>query len=127
MRRSRIKVVSPAHKRDAVAHLGAVLNVSERRACQIISQPRSTQRYRPLQPDKDAALAADLKRLSAAHPRAGYRMAAALLRRSGMEVNLKRVHRIWRREGLKVPLRQRQCQRLGTSENGTQRLRVILT
>ena len=115
-------MVSPARKRDAVAHLGAVLNVSERRACQVISQPRSTQRYRPLQPDKDTALAADLKRLSAAHPRAGYRRAAALLRRCGMEVNLKRVHRIWRREGLKVPRRQRKRQRLGTSENGTQRL-----
>lgn len=122
VRRSRIKVVSPARKRDAVAHLGAVLKVSERRACQIISQPRSTHRYRPLQPDKDAALAADLKRLSAEHPRAGYRMAAALLRSSGMEINLKRVPRIWRREGLKVPRRQRKRQRLGTSGNGTQRL-----
>ena len=115
-------MVSPARKRDAVAHLGAVLNVSQRRACQVISQPRSTQRYRPLQPDKDTALAADLKRLSTEYPRVGYRMAAALLRRSGMEVNLKRVHRIWRREGLKVPRRQRKRQRLGTSENGTQRL-----
>jgi putative transposase len=117
-------VVSPARKRDAVAHLGTALKVSERRACQLISQPRSTQRYRSLQRDKDTALRADLKRLSAAHPRAGYRMAAALLRRSGIEVNLKRVHRIWRQEGLKVPHRQRKRQRLGTGENGTQRLRA---
>ena len=115
-------MVSPARKRDAVAHPGAVLKVSERRACRVITQPRSTQRYRPLQPDRDAALAADLKRISAAHPRAGYRMAAALLRRSGMEINLKRVQRVWRQEGLKVPRRQRKRQRLGTGENGTQRL-----
>ena len=49
-------------------------------------------------------------------------MAAALLWRSGMELNLKRVHRIRRREDLKVPLRQRERQRPGTSGNGTQRL-----
>lgn len=49
-------------------------------------------------------------------------MATALLRRSGMEINAKRVLRIWRREGLKVPHRQRKRQRLGTSESGTQRL-----
>jgi putative transposase len=115
-------VVSPARKRDAVAHLGVVLKVSERRACQVITQPRSTQRYRPRQPDRDAGLAADLRDLSAKHPRAGYRMAAALLRRGGMEINLKRVHRVWRQEGLKVPRRQRKRQRLGTSEQGTQRL-----
>lgn len=117
-------MVSPARKRDAVAHLEATLKVSQRRACQTISQPRSTQRYRPLQPDKDAALAADLKRLSAAHPRAGYRMAAALLRRSGMEVNFKRVQRVWRREGLRVPRRQRKRQRTGAGQSGSQRLKA---
>lgn len=115
-------MVSPARKRDAVAHLGVVLKVSERRACQVITQPRSTQRYRARLPDRDAGLAADLRDLSARHPRAGYRMAAALLRRGGMEINLKRVHRVWRQEGLKVPRRQRKRQRLGTSEQGTQRL-----
>ena len=47
-------MVGPARKREAVAHLGSVLEVSARRACQVISQPRSTQRYCPLQPDKDA-------------------------------------------------------------------------
>lgn len=114
-------MVGPARKREAVAHLGAVLKVSKRRACQILSQPRSTQRYCPLLPDRDAALAGELRRISAAHPRAGYRMATALLRRGGMEINAKRVQRIWRREGLKVPHRQRKRQRLGTSESGTQR------
>ena len=49
-------------------------------------------------------------------------MATALLRRAGMEVNAKRVQRLWRQEGLRVPRRQRQRARLGKSDNGTQRL-----
>ena len=69
-----------------------------------------------------AALVAELRRISAAHPRAGYRMATALLRRAGMEVNVKRVQRLWRQEGLRVPKRQRKRARLGNSENSTQRL-----
>jgi putative transposase len=115
-------VVGPARKREAVAHLERELKVSQRRACRVLAQPRSTHRYQPQQPEKDAALAADLKKISAAHPRAGYRMATALLRRGGMEINAKRVQRVWRREGLKVPRRQRKRQRMGTSEHGTQRL-----
>ncbi len=117
-------VVGPARKRAAVTHLEAVLEVPQRRACQVIAQPRSTQRYRGRKRGKDAALAAELRRISAAHPRAGYRMATALLRRAGMEINPKRVQRLWRQEGLRVPRRQRKRQRLGNSESGTQRLRA---
>jgi len=117
-------VVGPARKREAVEHLEAALEVTERRACQVIVQPRSTQRYRGIKREKDAALAAELRRISAAHPRAGYRMATALLRRAGMTVNPKRVQRLWRQEGLKVPRRQRKRQRLGNSDGGTQRLRA---
>lgn len=51
-------------------------------------------------------------------------MAAALLRRAGMEINAKRVQRLWRQEGLKVPRRQRKRERLGNSEGGTQRLKA---
>ena len=130
-------MVGPARKREAVAHLEGVLEVSQRRACRVIVQPRSTQRYRGHQRGKDAALAAELPQISAAHParpftsprfspppprRAGYRMATALLRRAGMEINAKRVPRLWRQEGLRVPRRPRQRARLGNSENGTQRL-----
>jgi len=117
-------VVGPARKREGVAHLEGVLEKSERRACEVIVQPRSTQRYRGRKRSKDAALVAELRRISAAHPRAGYRMASALLRRAGMEINAKRVQRLWRQEGLKVPRRQRQRQRLGNSEAGTQRLQA---
>ena len=117
-------MVSPERKRQAVLHVQCELEVSERRACTTIRQPRATQRYRGRKRDKDAALVAELRRLSAAHPRAGYRMATALLRRAGMEINAKRVQRLWRLEGLKVPRRQRKRQRLGNSDNGTQRQRA---
>lgn len=117
-------MVSPARKREAVARLEEVLEVSERRACEVMEQPRSTQRYRGRQSGKDAALVTDLRRISAEHPRAGYRMATALLRRTGMELNAKRVQRLWRQEGLKVPRRQRKRPRLGNSEGSTQRLRA---
>jgi putative transposase len=114
-------MVGPERKRQAVLHVRGALEVSERRACTIIRQPRSTQRYHRRQRDKDASLVAELRRISAKHPRAGYRMATALLRRSGIEINAKRVQRLWRQEGLKVPRRQRKRQRLGSSEGGTQR------
>jgi transposase InsO family protein len=115
-------MVGPARKREAVAHVEGVLEVSQRRACKVVLQARSTQRYCGRKRSKDAALCAELRRISAERPRAGYRMATAFLRRAGMEVNVKRVQRLWRLEGLKVPARQRKRQRLGSSENGTQRL-----
>ena len=74
-------MVGPERKREAVLHVQHGLAVSERRACTTIRQPRSTQRYRGRRRSKDAALAAELRRISATHPRAGYRMATALLRR----------------------------------------------
>ena len=115
-------MVGPARTREAVRHVEGVLEVSERRACRTTRQPRSTPRYRGRKRGKDAALSAELRRISAVHPRAGYRMATALLRRAGMEINAKRVQRLWRQEGLRVPRRQRKRARLGKSENGTQRL-----
>jgi putative transposase len=117
-------MVSPERKRTAVLHLQESFEASERRACATIRQPRSTQRYRGQRRDKDAALAAELRHISRERPRAGYRMATALLRRAGMMVNAKRVQRLWRQEGLRVPHRQRKRQRLGHSENGTQRKRA---
>ena len=91
-------MVGPARQREAVRHVEGVLEVSERRACRTTRQPRSTPRYRGRKRGKDAALSAELRRISAVHPRAGYRMATALLRRAGMEINAKRVQRLWRQE-----------------------------
>ena len=114
-------MVGPERKRQAVLHVRHELEVSERRACTTIRQPRSTQRYRGRKREKDAALAAELRRISRERPRAGYRMAVALLRRAGMLVNAKRVQRLWRQEGLRVPRAQRKRRRLGGSENSAQR------
>jgi putative transposase len=65
-----------------------------------------------------------LRALARENPRYGYRRIKALLQREGWAVNLKRVHRLWRREGLKVPQVQRKRRRLGSSENGCNRLRA---
>lgn len=117
-------MVGPARKREAVRHLEGKFQVSQRRACQTIRQPRSTQRYACRQPDKDAALAGELRGYAARHPRAGYRMAARQLRRNGQRVNVKRVQRVWRLEGLRVPQRQHKKRRLGNAQGGSQRLRA---
>ena len=114
-------MVGPERKRQAVCHVRHTLEVSERRACSTIEQPRSTQRYEGLKQEKDAVLATELRRISRERPRAGYRMATALLRRGGMLVNKKRVQRVWRQEGLRVARRQSKRRRQGGSENSAQR------
>ncbi len=83
-----------------------VLDVSERRACRALGQHRSTQRKVPRGRDDEAALTADLVELARRYGRYGYRKIGALLKAAGWLVNDKRVERIWRREGLKVPGRQ---------------------
>lgn len=114
-------MVSPERKRQAVLHLQERCHASERRACRVVNQPRTTQRYHGCRRDKDAPLVAALRRVSAQRPRAGYRMAAAHLRREGWTLNNKRAQRLWRLEGLKVPCRQRKLRRFGGSENSAQR------
>ena len=82
--------------------------MSERRACEVIGQPRATQRYRPGEhADGERELVKRMRELSGQHPRYGYRRMWALLRAERFVVNRKRVHRLWRREGLKVPSKQR--------------------
>jgi putative transposase len=114
--------VSPARRRRAVEHLQRVLGVSQRWACQLVGQHRSTQRHQPAAPDRDRALRAQLRRLSRAHPRWGYRRAHAQLRQQGWVVNRKAIQRLWREEGLRVPVRRRKRQRLGTSTCPADRL-----
>jgi putative transposase len=111
-------MTSPATRRAAVEHVVTVLNVSQRRACRAIGQWRSTQRYRPKVRSDEAALVARMIHLAAAHPRYGYRRVAALLRQEGWRVNAKRVHRLWVRQGLKVPKKQRKKRATGNAVNG---------
>jgi putative transposase len=93
------------------------MDVSERRACQVISQPRMTQRYKTKQPDKDKALTAQIRELAKKYKRYGYRMITAKLRQEGWNVNHKRVQRIWQKEGLQVPYRRKFKKAKGGSEN----------
>ncbi len=97
------------------------LEVSQRRACQAVDQPRSTQRYEPAEVEDEKALVKRMKELSAKNPRYGYRRIWALLRSEGWKINRKRVHRLWRKEGLKVPQKQRKRRRLGGSQNACYR------
>jgi len=99
-----------------------VLGVSERWACQLVGQHRSTQRHRPAEPDRDRALRDALRQFSRAHPRWGYRRAHAQLRAGGWAVNRKAIQRLWREEGLRVPTKRRKRQRLGTSTCPADRL-----
>ena len=101
------KLVGPVHQRRAVAMLRDRLGVSERWACRVVGQHRSTQRHQPKTAEDDAALRAELRQFSVERARWGYRRARRRLRELGWEVNRKRVQRIWREEGLRVPQRKR--------------------
>ena len=80
--------------------------MSQRRACQVLIQPRATQRYsQGWDLDKDA-LVSRIVEMASKYGRSGYRRVTALLKSEGWVVNRKRVARIWRMEGLKVPGKQ---------------------
>jgi putative transposase len=97
-------MVTPDQRRVAVKHLTAKFGVSQRFVCRVVGQARSTQRLTPPTPtDGEVVLRARLREISLAHPRYGYRMACRVVRREGTKVNRKKVQRLWREEGLKVP------------------------
>jgi putative transposase len=98
-----------------VAALIDRFGVSERRACKVVGQHRSTQRLAPPAPaDDDEALRVWLRTFSTRRPRWGWRRAAKGLRREGWKVNNKRIQRLWREEGLRVPYRKRKGRHRGT-------------
>jgi transposase InsO family protein len=77
--------------------------VSERRACRLVGQHRSTQRYVALPDDFETHLVKEMHRLAGERPRWGYRQIHGLLVDAGWAVNRKRIERLWRLEGLRVP------------------------
>ena len=98
------KLLTPNRKRAAVVMLRDRFGVSERRACRVVGQHRSTQRLAPpAPPDDEAELRQYLPDFARRRPRWGWRRAAVALRRDGWAVNNKRVRRLWRDEGLQVP------------------------
>jgi putative transposase len=117
-------MVSPTRRREVGQRLVQQFKFSQRRVCRVIEQPRSTQRYELKVRDDEPALVSRIHALVRAHPRYGYRRMWAMLRAEGWRVNRKRVYRLWKREGFKVPRKQRKRRRLGCSENGIVRHRA---
>ena len=107
----------------AVAHAQAALGVSERRACKVLGQSRTTQRDAPEPGAFELCLTRRIIELAERFGRYGYRRITALLKREGWRVNHKRVERIWRQEGLKVPKRQPKRGRLWLNDGSCIRLR----
>ena len=100
------------------------LSVSERRACKVLEQARTTQRRNPSSPSDEKRLTDDIVTLAARYGRYGYRRITALLNNEhGWRVNHKRVERIWRKEGLKVPKKQPKRGRLWLNDGSCIRLR----
>jgi putative transposase len=116
--------VSPSRKREATVKLQAEFSVSERRACQVIDQPRTSQRYQAQPRDDERALMKRMLQLVRERPRFGYRRIASLLRKEFWRASATRIYRLWRREGLKVPQKKRKRRRLGKSENGCHQRRA---
>ena len=99
------------------------LEVSERRACKVVGQARSTQRRDPYIPDDEPMLVRSMIELAEQYGRYGYRRITALLCLTGWIVNHKRIERLWRREGLKVPKKQPKRKRLWLNDGSCVRLR----
>jgi putative transposase len=94
-----------------------VLGVSERRACRVLGQARSSQRLVSRKAERDRELLERMRQLAAENPTYGYRFIWAMLKRGGVRVNVKRVHRLWKRSGLKVVRAKRVREATGASEN----------
>ena len=99
------------------------LGVSERRACRVLGQHRTTQRRVARGRKDEDRLVADMIELARQYGRYGYRRIAALLRQAGWQVNDKRIERLWRQEGLKVPAKQPKKGRLWFNDGSCIRLR----
>jgi putative transposase len=98
---------------------------SERRACRLLGQPRSTQRRTPpAVPDEEERIRARLRELARKRPRYGYRRLTVVLREEGFCVNHKRIQRLCRDEGLRVLRRPKKRYRTGVSTFPGARLRA---
>ncbi|MDC3222258.1 IS3 family transposase [Planktomarina sp.] len=117
------KLLSPARRRACINHVSSQFKVSERRACRVLGQHRSTQRHVPKGHADEDRLVADMIELARQFGRYGYRRIAALLREAGWSVSDGRIERLWRREGLKVPQKQPKKGRLWLNDGSCVRLR----
>jgi transposase InsO family protein len=115
--------LSPSRRRVCIEQVRQVLDVSERRACSVLCQHRSTQRKRLKDDADERLLTADIRELARLYGRYGYRRIHALLAQAGWDISLSVVERIWRREGLKVPQKQPKRRRLWLNDGSCIRLR----
>jgi putative transposase len=106
-------MVGPAAKRASVAHLQAVMGLSERRACRIVDADRTMIRYQSRRAP-DTALRAQLRDLANERRRFGYRRLFVLLRQSGERSGINRIYRLYREEGLTVRKRRARRRAVGT-------------
>ena len=106
-------MVTPAARREAVAHLRSVHEVSQRRACSVVGADRSAVRYRSVRPD-DGAIRERLQALAAGRRRFGYRRLHLLLDREGVHLNHKKLRRLYTEERLQVRRRGGRKRALGT-------------
>ena len=97
--------------------------MSERWACRLVNQPRGTQRYQLIQRDDEDQLTRAIIALASQYGRYGYRRITVELQTAGWRVGKDRVERIWRREGLKVPQKQKPRGRLWRNDGSCERLR----
>jgi putative transposase len=104
-----------------VVELQQEFAVSQRRACRVLDQPRTSHRYQGQPRNDEGPLARRMLELVRQRPRFGYRRIAVLLRGEGWQASATRVYRLWRREGLKVPRKKRKRRHLGQSANGCHR------
>jgi len=108
-------MVSPLARRSAVRYLAKQGRCSQRRACAVVRIPRSLVRYIARRRKDEAKLVRKIHRLAIRHSRYGYRRITVLLRREGWRINKKRVHRIWKSEGLGLPRRRPKRRKMGST------------
>lgn len=106
-------MVSPSARKIAVSELVGDWEYSERRGCGLVGVSRTAYRRKPVEKEDEAALRKRIKELAAKKKRYGCPRIVELLEREGWKVNKKRVHRIWKEEGLSLPRRRPKRKRHG--------------
>ena len=114
-------MVTPDAKRDAVAHACEKHGVSQRRACEALEVDRSSVRYRSTRP-ADHELREAMKAVAAERRRFGYRRIHVMLQRQGIEMNLKKLRRLYSEERLQVRKRGGRKRALGTRRSEERRV-----
>ena len=115
--------MSPVKRRVAVEYVIENYSVTERRACRALNISRTAFRYTPIRLEDEDEVRAEIIKKACNYGRVGYRMVTNMMRNEGRLINHKRVERIWREEGLKLPQKQPKRHRLWLNDGSCVRLR----